>query len=332
MAVDRAGFGLDGKTHQLRVEDDGTMLKVVVPLAGLQTGIALRDKHMREKYLEVEKYPDAVLELPWSGVKLPEDGQTVEATAPGKMTLHGKTKDVQVKYRIVRTGNRYQVTGQRAAEPQGLRHRRPELPRDHRAAGHRHQRVLHRGALLSLPRAGPAPRSILPLALLLALVLPAASAHAYPWMIQHGYTNCSTCHVEPSGFGLLTEYGRAQAQIVLPTLWGGKTPDEVEPTPGIVYGADAAAELAERGPLAPRRGAQHHHLPGHERARHPDDRRPARGRDRRAVPRLGQLRLRAHRGHAGRGHQPAAGQPRLPRALARVRFDDKQALRPRADD
>jgi len=77
---------------------------------------------------------------------------------------------------------------------------------------------------------------LLPLAFLITLVLPAARAHAYPWMIQHGYTNCSTCHVEPSGFGLLTEYGRAQAQIVLPTLWGGKKPDEVEPFNGIMYG------------------------------------------------------------------------------------------------
>jgi hypothetical protein len=54
-------------------------------------------------------------------------------------------------------------------------------------------------------------------------------------MIRHGYTNCSACHVDPSGWGLLTEYGRAQAQIVLPTLWG-KKPEDVEPTPGIVYG------------------------------------------------------------------------------------------------
>jgi hypothetical protein len=27
------------------------------------------------------------------------------------MSLHGKSKDVQVKYRILRTGNSYQVTG-----------------------------------------------------------------------------------------------------------------------------------------------------------------------------------------------------------------------------
>ncbi len=105
------GFSLEGKTHQLRIEDDGTTLKIVVPLAGLQTGISLRDRHMREKYLQVEQYPDAVLELPWSAVKLPEDGGTIDATAPGKMTLHGKSHDVQVKYRATRSGNRYQVTG-----------------------------------------------------------------------------------------------------------------------------------------------------------------------------------------------------------------------------
>ena len=74
------------------------------------------------------------------------------------------------------------------------------------------------------------------LALLLAFVLPAARAHAYPWMIQHAYTNCSTCHVDPSGWGLLTEYGRAQDQISIPTLWG-KKPEDIDPFPGIMYGA-----------------------------------------------------------------------------------------------
>jgi polyisoprenoid-binding protein YceI len=105
------GFIVEGKTNQLRIDDDGTTLKITVPLAGLQTGIALRDRHMREKYLQVDKFPDAVLELPWSSVKVPADGQTGEGNAPGKMTLHGKTHDVQVKYRIARTGTRYQVSG-----------------------------------------------------------------------------------------------------------------------------------------------------------------------------------------------------------------------------
>jgi hypothetical protein len=64
----------------------------------------------------------------------------------------------------------------------------------------------------------------------------AATAQAYPWMIRHGYTVCSSCHVDPSGSGLLTAYGRAQDQIVIPTLYG-KSPEEVEPTPGILFGA-----------------------------------------------------------------------------------------------
>ena len=58
------GFSLEGKTHQLKVEDDGSVVKFTVPLASLETGIGLRDRHMREKYLQVDKYPDAVLELP----------------------------------------------------------------------------------------------------------------------------------------------------------------------------------------------------------------------------------------------------------------------------
>jgi polyisoprenoid-binding protein YceI len=105
------GFSLEGKTNELRVDDDGTTLKIVVPLAGLKTGIALRDRHMREKYLQVEKYPDAVLELPWASVKLPSEGQTADGTAHGKMTIHGQSHFVEVTYRVARTGNRYQVNG-----------------------------------------------------------------------------------------------------------------------------------------------------------------------------------------------------------------------------
>lgn len=48
-----------------------------------------------------------------------------------------------------------------------------------------------------------------------ALALRAEPARAYPWMIHHGYTACAQCHVDPSGAGLLTDYGRAQAEILL---------------------------------------------------------------------------------------------------------------------
>lgn len=119
------GFTLEGKTHQLRIEDDGTMLKVIVPLSELQTGVALRDRHMRERYLEVAKYPEAVLALPWSAVKFPEDGRSLESTAPGTMTLHGKSHEVQVRYRLARSGASYQVSG---TVPLDIRHYGIEMP------------------------------------------------------------------------------------------------------------------------------------------------------------------------------------------------------------
>jgi hypothetical protein len=55
----------------------------------------------------------------------------------------------------------------------------------------------------------------------LALVLTASKAHAYPWMIRHGYTGCMPCHTDPSGgAGALTEYGRAQSDLLLRMRYG----------------------------------------------------------------------------------------------------------------
>ena len=63
-------------------------------------------------------------------------------------------------------------------------------------------------------------RSALPLlTAAVALAMPGAAA-AFPWMIHHGYTNCAQCHVDPSGAGILTDYGRAQGEILLRTHYG----------------------------------------------------------------------------------------------------------------
>jgi len=71
--------------------------------------------------------------------------------------------------------------------------------------------------------------------LLLGLVL-ANAAHAYPFMIRHGYTQCSTCHTDPSGGTFLNEYGRAQSDLLLSSS----------------YGSGAASEEAEGEPTAGR--------------------------------------------------------------------------------
>ena len=47
------------------------------------------------------------------------------------------------------------------------------------------------------------------------------SAHAYPFMIRHGYTQCASCHTDPSGGTFLNEYGRAQSELLLSSKYGG---------------------------------------------------------------------------------------------------------------
>ena len=61
--------------------------------------------------------------------------------------------------------------------------------------------------------------------------------HAYPWMIQHQYTGCAVCHVDPSGGYLLTAYGRAQTQALLSSFGKGKEGEEVDSRSQFAFGA-----------------------------------------------------------------------------------------------
>ncbi|MFI5298823.1 MAG: hypothetical protein ACHREM_12065 [Polyangiales bacterium] len=63
-------------------------------------------------------------------------------------------------------------------------------------------------------------RLFISLSAALVVALLSANANAYPWMIRHGYANCGTCHTDPSGSGLLTEYGHSQSDILLSTHYG----------------------------------------------------------------------------------------------------------------
>src|SRR3954464_2086496 len=45
-------------------------------------------------------------------------------------------------------------------------------------------------------------------------------AHAYTWMIKHGYASCPGCHADPSGGELLTAYGRVQSDELLRMRYG----------------------------------------------------------------------------------------------------------------
>jgi polyisoprenoid-binding protein YceI len=98
-AIGPAGMRIVGTTHDLTAREDGQeALTVAVSLSNLTTGIGLRDKHMREKYLEVQTYPTAVLRVPKAKLKLPASGQSGSFDGEGTLTLHGKTKPVAFRY------------------------------------------------------------------------------------------------------------------------------------------------------------------------------------------------------------------------------------------
>jgi len=73
-------------------------------------------------------------------------------------------------------------------------------------------------------------------ALLLLSAVFAPRAFAYPFMISHGYTQCGSCHADPSGGGLLTQYGQAQGALLLATRWDDDKTEE---------GDERAAELGK---------------------------------------------------------------------------------------
>jgi polyisoprenoid-binding protein YceI len=105
------GLHVQGKGSELQVAEKDGALVLTVPLAHVTTGIGLRDTHMREKYLEADKYPNAELAVPRAGLKFPSDGESVDATAPGTMNIHGTSKPVTFHYKAVRHGATYEVSG-----------------------------------------------------------------------------------------------------------------------------------------------------------------------------------------------------------------------------
>lgn len=77
-------------------------------LSTLDSGIALRDEHMKNKYLQVGEHPKAVLTI-----KELELAKEFSATKPevgesdflGELTLHGVTKPVKGKFKVGESRN-----------------------------------------------------------------------------------------------------------------------------------------------------------------------------------------------------------------------------------
>jgi polyisoprenoid-binding protein YceI len=94
------GMKIVGTTHDLVVSDDGKTINLKVALGNLSSGIALRDKHMKERYLQVAQHPEAALVFARTLAHTPEAGKELSGKLAARLTLHGASRDVFVSYRM----------------------------------------------------------------------------------------------------------------------------------------------------------------------------------------------------------------------------------------
>ena len=74
--------------------------------------------------------------------------------------------------------------------------------------------------------------------LTLVLLFVCTRAYAFPENIRHGYVNCTSCHVSPTGGGTLTPYGRALSGELMST-WAYKNEG------GFLHGAISDEKMPE---------------------------------------------------------------------------------------
>lgn len=79
-----------------------------VDLAAIDTGIGLRNKHMRNKYLETDTYPYATYNGSITQVDATSD-TTWNIQTAGTMTIHGVEQQVEVSGTVTETADGYAV-------------------------------------------------------------------------------------------------------------------------------------------------------------------------------------------------------------------------------
>jgi polyisoprenoid-binding protein YceI len=95
---------------------DGTTVTAgdfTADLSTLQSDRAQRDGQLHRQALETDTYPTATFKLtqPIDLGAVPADGQVVQATATGDLTIHGTTKSVQIPLEAKLSGDIVTVTG-----------------------------------------------------------------------------------------------------------------------------------------------------------------------------------------------------------------------------
>lgn len=110
-AVGTGGLKVDGKSTEVLVSEQNGVVSFTVPLKSIDTGMALRNRHMLED-LEAAApgNENVVFTVERSALKFPEAGPT-QGAAPGKMTLHKQTKPMSISYSASKSGAATTVSG-----------------------------------------------------------------------------------------------------------------------------------------------------------------------------------------------------------------------------
>ena len=99
---------LDGPTLGMDTGGDDTELYLEVDLGSLDTGIGLRNRHMRDNYLEVREFPYAA----FSGRVLRVEERTgggFRVSAGGTMSIHGVDREMEIPCDVEPRGPGYQA-------------------------------------------------------------------------------------------------------------------------------------------------------------------------------------------------------------------------------
>ena len=101
---------IDGTTNEISgsitadpANPANSSVRIMVDLGTLDTGLALRNRHLRERYVETGKYPNATflsaaISSPATTI---EPNQPVDLIITGDFTMHGTTRRITVPVRVI---------------------------------------------------------------------------------------------------------------------------------------------------------------------------------------------------------------------------------------
>lgn len=96
----------------LTLDDKGLQGTAQIALDLFDTGISLRNRHLREKYLETGKYPNAKLKITallLPGILRQTEMEAVDVPFEGVLDLHGKSKTINGLSRFTRSGDKFDM-------------------------------------------------------------------------------------------------------------------------------------------------------------------------------------------------------------------------------